>query len=68
MMEEPLSMCCSTVLPMMMMVRMLLFKICCKTVPVQVLVVEGWWEVTKWIFVPRIQVLRYLRIKADRGS
>ena len=42
MMEEPLSMCCSTVLPMMMMVRMLLFKICCKTVPVQVLVVESW--------------------------
>ena len=39
MMEEPLSMCCSTVLPMMMMVvRMLLFKICCKTVPVQGLV------------------------------
>lgn len=66
MMEEPLSMCCSTVLPMMMMVRMLLFKICCKTVPVQVLVFESWWEVT--IFVPRIQVLRYLRIKADRGS
>ena len=30
--------------------------------------VESWWEVTKWIFVPRIQVLRYLRIKGDRGS